>query len=58
MFSPRQLRRMRRGAIREIRGKMREDLKYLVKPKPKYWPKFIWIYFLKKLIDIDFKKFL
>ena len=49
----RQLRRGARGTRRKILKKMRRDLIYMIKPKPKYLPYSIWMFLLKKFLILD-----
>jgi len=39
---------IRRGLIKQ----MRKDMMYLLKPCPKHLPKFIWMWLLKKLLNL------
>ena len=43
-----QSRVVRRGLIKQ----MRKDLIYLLKPKPKFWPNFFWMWSLRKLLHL------
>lgn len=56
-ISNRQLRRIKRHSANKIKNKMRTDLFYLLKPKPKFLPRFVWIKILKRLLDLDFENF-
>ena len=56
-ISNRQLRRIKRHSAKRIKKQMRTDLFYLIKPKPKFLPRFLWIKILKKFLDLDFDNF-
>lgn len=53
MLSPRQLRRLDRKIKAEIMGKMKEDLMYLIKPRKKYIPRFVWRWLLKNILNLN-----
>lgn len=48
----RQLRKETRAVRHGIIKQMRKDLIYLLKPCPKYCPKFVWMWLLKKLLNL------
>ena len=48
----RQLKRQARSTRLKIVKEMRKDLLYILKPKPKFWPKRIWMWLLKKLLNL------
>lgn len=56
MISARQLRKMDRKIKQEVMQKMRKDLFYLLKPQPKFLPKWLWIKILRRLLNLDFNK--
>ena len=53
MLSSRQLRRLERRTKQEVMAKMRKDLMYLLKPKPKWLPKWLWIKILRRLLNLN-----
>lgn len=46
----RTIRRQARGTRRKILKKMRRDLIYMLKPRPRFLPNFIWLRRLKRLL--------
>lgn len=52
MSFQRKLRREGMLTRRKIKKEMRKDLLYILKPKPKYWPKRMWMWLLKKLLNL------
>ena len=53
MIRPRQLRKLRRNVKRRMLKEMREDLYYLLKPRPRFFPRWLWIKFLRYFLDLD-----
>lgn len=55
MYSPRAMRRLKRETKKRLLREMREDLHYLIKPKPWWIPQKIWHRVLKQFLDLDFQ---
>lgn len=56
VFTPRQLRNINRDLGQKIKNEMRSNLMYLVKPRPRWIPKRIWVFFLKLFLNLPNKK--
>ncbi len=52
-ISPRQFRRFQKRAAKKIKQQMKTDINYLLKPKPKFLPRKIWLYLILMLLDLD-----
>ncbi len=52
----RNLRRMVSGDRRKIMDRLRSDLSYMIKPRPRYVPKVIWVRLLSLFIVTDLKE--
>ena len=48
----RQLRRESRANRLKILKQMRKDMIYLLKPKPRFWPRKGWMWLLTKLLNL------
>ncbi len=55
ILTPRFLRNENRKMGMKIKNEMRENLMYLVKPRPRWIPKKIWIWLLNKFLNIPKK---
>ena len=53
MITARQLRRLERRTKDDVLNQMRKDLKYLIKPRPRFLPNFMWIAILRKLLNLN-----
>ena len=49
--SARQLRRQRQAYQRKVVKQMRNDMLYIIKPRPRFLPNRLWLFLLKKLIN-------
>ena len=49
----RQLKKHSRAVQHGIIKQMRKDILYLLKPKPKFLPKFIWMCLLRKILNLN-----
>ena len=56
VFTPRLLRNENRKMAQKIKNEMRENLTYLIKPRPRWIPKKIWIWMLKRFLNLPNKK--
>jgi len=52
IFSPRQLRRVNRNVALKVKNELKTNLMYLVKPRPRWVPKMIWVFLLKLFLNI------
>lgn len=54
-FTPRLLRNENRKFGQKIKKEMRTNLMYLIKPRPRWIPKKIWIWTLKRFLNLPNK---
>ncbi len=52
IFSPRQLRRVNRNVALKVKNELKTNLMYLVKPRPRWIPKKIWVFLLNLFLNI------
>lgn len=52
MISPRQLRKTKKYLARKIEMEMKDKVKEILKPKPKFMPWKIWKFLINLLLDI------
>ena len=55
ILTPRFLRNENRKMGNKIKSEMRENLMYLIKPRPRWYPKKIWIWTLKRFLNLPKK---
>lgn len=55
-FTHRKLRNVNRNLGKKIKQEMRTNLMYLIKPRPRWIPKKIWIFLLKLFLNLPSKK--
>ena len=55
LFNPRFMRNENRKMGQKIKNEMRTNLTYLIKPRPRYIPKKIWIWILKRILNLPNK---
>lgn len=52
IFTQRFVRNENRKLGQKIRNEMRENLTYLIKPRPKWYPKKLWIWTLRRFLNL------
>lgn len=55
IFTPRQMRNETRKMGQKIKNEMRTNLIYLIKPRPRWIPKKIWVWILKRFLNLPKK---
>ncbi len=55
IFNPRFMRNENRKMGQKIKNEMRTNLTYLIKPRPRYIPKKIWVWILKRILNLPNK---
>ena len=55
IFTPRFIRNENRKMGQKIKNEMRENLMFLIKPRPRWIPKKIWIWMLKRFLNLPTK---
>lgn len=56
VFTPRLIRNENRKMALKIKNEMRENLIYLIKTRPRWYPKKLWIWTLKRFLNLPNKK--
>ena len=56
ILTPRFMRNENRKMGRKIKTEMRENLMYLIKPRPRWIPKKIWVWMLRRFLNLPKKK--
>ncbi len=52
IFNQRFIRNENRKMGQKIKNEMRENLTYLIKPRPRWYPKKIWIWTLRRFLNL------
>ena len=55
IFTPRFMRNENRKMGQKIKNEMRTNLMYLIKPRPRWIPKKIWVWILKRFLNLPKK---
>ncbi len=52
IFTPRHIRQANRKLGNQIKEEMRSNLMYLIKPRPKFIPRTVWVWLLRRFLNL------